>query len=74
VISTVVASAGAWLVLAILSIQSPVMVTLPVLCCDALGLGALLAQLPEAASRAAGDAPAIGLPCWLITEALSRWA
>ena len=74
VISTVVASAGAWLVLAILSIHSPVMVTLPVLCCDALGLGALLALLPEAASRErlATLALRIGLPCWLAAEGLSR--
>jgi peptidoglycan/LPS O-acetylase OafA/YrhL len=74
VIGTIVAAAGAWLVLAILHIHSPVMVTLPVLCCDALGLGALLALIQEPVSRErlAGLALRIGLPCWLGAEALSR--
>jgi peptidoglycan/LPS O-acetylase OafA/YrhL len=75
VIGTVVASAGAWLVLAMLNTHSPVMVGLPVLCCDALGLGALLALLPKAAprERLATLALRIGLPCWVVVEALSRF-
>ena len=74
VIGTVVASAGAWFVLAILNIFSPVMITLPVLCCDALGLGRCLALIPkpDARERLAGLALRIGLPCWLVAEALLR--
>jgi peptidoglycan/LPS O-acetylase OafA/YrhL len=75
VIGTVVASAGAWLVLALLNVRSPVMMTLPVLCCDALGLGALLALIDESTirDRLAAIALRVGLPCWLAAEALSRF-
>ncbi len=74
VIGTVVASAGAWLVLAMLNFHSPVMATLPVLCCDALGLGALLALINDSSTRdrLAKIALRVGLPCWLAAEILSR--
>ena len=74
VIGTVIASAGAWLVLAILNVQSPVMGTLPMLCCDSLGLGAVLALIKGSAARdrLATLALRIGLPAWLAAEALSR--
>jgi peptidoglycan/LPS O-acetylase OafA/YrhL len=74
VVGTIVATAGVWLTLAILKIHSPVMITLPVLCCDALGLGALLALIPQsdARDRLATLSLRIGLPCWLVTETLSR--
>ena len=74
VIGTVAASAAAWLVLTIANISSPVMVTLPVLCCDALGLGALLALLEDrdARARLATLALRVGGPCWIAAELLSR--
>jgi peptidoglycan/LPS O-acetylase OafA/YrhL len=74
VIGTIAASAGAWLVLAIAGISSPVMVTLPWLCCDALGLGALLALIDDRAQRArlASLSLQVGLPSWLAAEALTR--
>ncbi len=75
VIGTAVASAGAWLVLAVFNIHSPVMVTLPMLCCDALGLGALLALVHDRnlRDRLATWALRIGLPTWLAAEALSSF-
>jgi peptidoglycan/LPS O-acetylase OafA/YrhL len=75
VVGTIAAAAGAWLALAIAGISSPVMVTLPMLCCDALGLGALLALIDDRAARArlALLALQIGLPCWLAAEALTRF-
>ncbi len=74
VIGTVVATAGAWLVLAIAGISSPVMTTLPWLCTDALGIGALLALIDDRAQRARWGTLAlqIGLPCWLGAELLQR--
>ena len=75
VIGTVVASAGTWLALAIANIHSPVMATLPMLCCDALGLGAVLALVSDVATRQRLGRLAlqIGLPCWLAAESLSRF-
>jgi peptidoglycan/LPS O-acetylase OafA/YrhL len=51
-----------------------VLVTLPMLCCDALGLGALLALIEDrhARSRLATLALQIGGPCWLAAELISR--
>ncbi len=74
VIGTIAAAAGAWLAIGLLGVTSPVMTTLPVLCCDALGLGALLALIPNTAGRArlAGLALRFGLPCWLLVEVLRR--
>jgi peptidoglycan/LPS O-acetylase OafA/YrhL len=74
VIGTVAAAAGAWLVLTIAQITSPVMVTLPVLCCDALGLGALLALIDnrDARARLATLALRIGGPCWIVAELAGR--
>jgi len=74
VIGTILSAAGAWLVLALLNVHSPVMVTLPVLCCDALGLGALLALVgdTQVRERVAAWSLRIGLPCWLAGEAITR--
>lgn len=75
VLGTIAAAAGAWLVLAIAGISSPVMTTLPWLCCDALGWGALLALIHDGVARAklATLCLRIGLPCWLTAEALTRF-
>jgi peptidoglycan/LPS O-acetylase OafA/YrhL len=75
VIGTIAATAGAWLVLAALGVHSPVMVTLPVLCCDALGLGSLLALISDVRIRDqfATWSLRLGLPCWLAAEGLARF-
>jgi peptidoglycan/LPS O-acetylase OafA/YrhL len=74
VIGMIAASAAAWLVLTVASITSAVMITLPVLCCDALGLGALLALIDDRAARArlATLALRVGGPCWIVAELLNR--
>jgi peptidoglycan/LPS O-acetylase OafA/YrhL len=74
VIGTVAASAGAWLVLYAAQLTTPVTIAVPVLCCDALGLGALLALIDDGAARArlASLALRIGGPCWIVAELASR--
>lgn len=74
VIGTILAAAGAWLVLHLLGAVNPVTLTLPVLCGDALGLGSWLALCQDQTLRArfGGLALKIGLPCWLLAEAARR--
>lgn len=74
VITMVVGSAALWLLLMVSRARIAVPVTLPILCCDALGLGSLLALVRSAAARRklATAALWVGLPCLLLGELLPR--
>jgi len=71
VIGTAAVSAAAWLALTALDLVTPVTTTLPLLCCDALGLGSLLAIVGEqsARSRLAKMSLAAGSAIWLLAAA-----
>jgi peptidoglycan/LPS O-acetylase OafA/YrhL len=74
VIATVVVSTGLWLLLLVSRLPVKVPVTLPILCCDALGLGSLLALVRSGESRRklASAALLVGLPCFLVGQRLPR--